>query len=362
MKKILSIPLIILLGMLLLSSVSPSIAASKYQIKRAVADTNPHADGWMNVENGVRVNITAGNRTQLRTRNGTQIQLRTQENVYLRVNESNNNPEGPLPNKTRNVIKFMNVELNGTTAMNATMFHNFTNVEISGLGNVSTFRWAYYNEESFEWQYAYENWVEHRPDGAAVLCNTTHFSTWVILAPSVEEAPPIDKPNPDSPYASKNGTKFELQAGHLYKVQTQSGFSIQLQLNKSAQVTVTEYEDSPRAMNRHRHQIRTQTMQVELNCSAGINATFSYQFTNQTRNQMGVKNMEKLKFMFFNETSDEWEAPMNQWLEGDTLYCNTTHFSLWSIAEEESASSTPSFTLISLLGTLATIIAVRKRR
>ena len=361
MKKNLSIPLTILLGMLILSSISQGVAANKYANKKASVEVDPPTDGWMNVENGTRVNITAGNRTQLRTQSGTQIQLRTQDNVFLRLNETNKNPAGPLPNQTRNVIRFMNVELNGTTAMNATMFRNFTNVELNGLGNVSTFRWAYYNEESFEWQYAYENWIEHRPDGAAVLCNTTHFSTWVIIA-AVEEAPPIDKPNPGSPYSSTNGTSFALQNGSRYQVHTQSGFSLQLQLNKSAEVTVTEYEDSPKVMNRERHRIRTQTMRIELNTSAGINATFAYEFTNQIRNQLGVKNLEKLKFMFFNETSNEWEAPQNQWIVGDTLYCNTTHFSLWTVAEEENASSTPSFTLLPLLGTLAAIIAIRKRR
>ncbi|MHA1995702.1 MAG: hypothetical protein ACW97Z_14240 [Candidatus Hodarchaeales archaeon] len=360
MKKNLSIPLTVILGLILLSSITQGVAANKYANKMAIAQTDPPADGWMNVENGERVNITAGNRTQLRTQSGTQIHLRTQDNVYLCLNESNKNPAGPLPNQTRNVIRFMNIELNGTTAMNATMFHNFTDADISELGNLSTFRWAYYNEESFEWQYAHENWVEHRPDGAAVLCNTTHFSIWVIIAS--EEAQPIDKPTPGSLYASKNGTGFAIQAGNKYQVKTQSGFSLQLQLNKSAEVTVTEYEDSPKVMNRERHRIRTQTMRIELNTSAGINATFAYEFTNQIRSQMGVKNMEKLKFMFFNETSNEWEAPKNQWLKGDTLYCNTTHFSLWTVAEDETASSTPSFTLLPLLCTLAAIIAIRKRR
>ncbi len=363
MKKKLSIPITLIFGVLLLSFVSQAASADTYVVKQAIATADPPTDGWQNVENGVRVNISAGNRTRLRTQNGTQIRLRTQENVSLHLTETDDNPEGPLPNKTRNVIRFMNVELNGTTAMNATMFHNFTHVELTGLGNYSTFRWAYYNEESFEWQYAYENWVEERPDGAAVFCNTTHFSTWVILAPQVVDAPPVDKPNPENAYNSKNGTAFALQGGNRYQIRTQSGFSLQIQLNKSAEVTVTEYEESPQLMNRERHRIRTQTMSVELNCSAGINATFAYEFSHENRTQMGIKNMEKLKFMFYNETSNEWEAPKNQWIEGDTLYCNTTHFSLWTIAEEEvDSSSTPSFTLLPLLGTLATIIIIRRRK
>ncbi len=360
MKKTLSIPLTILLGLILLSSISQGVAVDNSAYEATLAEIDPPADGWMNVENGTRLNITAGNRTQLRTQSGTQIQLRTQDDVCLELSETNKNPEGALPNQTRNVIRFMNIELNGTTTMNATMFHNFTNIELSGLGDISAFRWAYYNEESFEWQYAYENWVEQQPDGIAVLCSTTHFSTWTIIAQI--DSPPIDKPTPGSTYQTKNGSAFEVQAGNRYQVQTQSGFSLELQLNKSVEITVTEYEDSPKVMNRERHQIRTQTMSIVQNSSAEIDATFSYEFTNQIRSHLGVKNMQKLKFMYFNEISNEWVAPENQWIEGDTLYCNTTHFSLWTIAEDESASSTPSFTLIPLLGTLATIIAIRKRR
>ncbi|MHA1977987.1 MAG: hypothetical protein ACW98I_13860 [Candidatus Hodarchaeales archaeon] len=360
MKKILSIPLTILLGLILLSSIGQGVAAVDSVYEATTSGIEPPADGWMNVENGTRLNIIAGNRTQLRTQNGTQIRLRTQDDVCLELSETNKNPEGPLPNQTRNVIRFMNIELNGTTTMNATMFHNFTEIELSGLGEVSNFRWASYDEETFVWQFAYENWVEQRSDGISVLCNTTHFSTWTIIAQI--DSPPIDKPTPGNLYQTKNGSAFEVQAGNRYQVHTQSGFSLELQLNKSVEIIITEYEESPKVMNQNRHQIRTQTMSIVQNSSAEIDATFAYEFTNQIRSQLGVKNMQDLKFMFFNETSNEWEAPKNQWIEGDTLYCNTTHFSLWTVTEDESTSSTPSFTLIPLLGTLAAIIAIRKRR
>ena len=139
------------------------------------------------------------------------------------------------------------------------------------------------------------------------------------------------------------------------------GFSLQLRLNNSAEVTICEYENSPKNMNQQRHRIRTQVMNISTNASAGIDATFSYQFTNQTKSQLGVQNLNQLKFMYYNEMTEEWEAPKNQWLEDDTLYCNTTHFSLWTIAEEED-SSIPGFTIIPFLAGIIAFFGIRRRK
>ncbi|MFX0171370.1 MAG: Heimdall-CTERM domain-containing surface protein, partial [Candidatus Hodarchaeota archaeon] len=72
----------------------------------------------------------------------------------------------------------------------------------------------------------------------------------------------------------------------------------------------------------------------------------------------GVKNMEKLKFMYYDEATDEWTAPKYQWFEGDTLYCNTTHFSLWTISEDVSNNSTPGFEVFPVLLTLVLSIPI----
>ncbi len=322
----------------------------------------PPEDPWTMIDNGTHVNITAGTRTQLRTQSGNHIRLRVNESVQLQLDECECNPVGPLFNQTRAVNRFMHIELNGTVNMTATMFRNYTNANLKELGNVSTFRWAFYNESTFRWQYAYENWIEHTEDGAKVFCKTDHFSYWTIVAPDMAEEP-VMNPTPGTPFNPTNGTGFVVQAQNQYEIQTQAGFQIQLQLNKSAEITVEEYERSPKPMNRERHRIRTQTMAIELNVSTPLNATFAYQFTNQIKNQLNVSNMNKLKFMFFNESSQEWETPQHQWIEGETLYCNTTHFSLWTIAEEDSTdSSTPSFSIFPLLAVLSALVIFSRRK
>ncbi|MFX1516994.1 MAG: hypothetical protein ACFFC6_11825 [Promethearchaeota archaeon] len=330
--------------------------------------SDPPDEPWLTSGNGEKVNITAGERTQVRTTSGNQIQICTNESVKLQIKESDTNPAGPLPNQTRTVNRYMNIELNGTVEMNATMCRNYTSNELSGLGNVSTFRWAYYDTAAFQWEYAHQNWVEKTANGASVCCSTTHFSIWTILG-SVDTESADKNPTPGTPFECQNETGFAVQAGNRYQIKTQSGFSLELKLNQSSEITVTNYDESPKVMTKAKHQIRTQTFAIELNNSAQIQANFSYQFTNQIKNQLGIKNMTKLKFMFYNESSKEWEAPKYQWLEGDTLYCNTTHFSLWTIAEEDSTDdggeSTPGFTILPMILMLNLVIIgikIKKRK
>jgi hypothetical protein len=356
MKNNSKMPLLLLMSLLLIATFNQGVATGPIISEKVVAEPNPPVDPWTNVLNGTRVNIAAGNRTHLRFHNGTQIQLQVNESVQLQINETKTNPTGDvIPSQMHVVRRYLHIELNGTVSMNATMFHNYTNAELSELGNVSTFRWAWYNEETHEWQYAEENWVEITPEGATVFCNTDHFSIWTIFVAET----PVRNPSPGTPFNPDNGTGFMVMENSQYQIKTQSGFSLQLQLNKTGEVTVSEFEESPKNMNRQRHQIRTQVMNITTNVSAGINATFSYQFNNQSQ----YENLEQLKFMFYNETSGAWEAPKNQWLEGDTLYCNTTHFSLWTVAEEEvDASATPGFTIVPLLAVFLTLVAPRRKK
>ncbi|MFX0015026.1 MAG: hypothetical protein ACFFB2_07885 [Promethearchaeota archaeon] len=356
MKKkhlIFSLLILNLLGIYLLASVNADNTSPT-----AGSPENP----WITSGNGEMFNITAGNRTHIRTMTGNQIQVRTNECARIQINESDTNPTGLLPNQTRSVNRYMHIELNGTVAMNATLCRNYTNQELNGLGNVSTFRWAYYNTSKFQWEYAHQNWVEKKTDGAAVLCSTSHFSIWTILAPENDMSSERN-PTPGIPFECKNGTGFALQAGNRYQIQTQSGFSLQLILNQGSEITVTEYEKSPREMKQSKFQIRTQTIAIEMNNSAQVQANFSYTFTNQIKNQLGIKNMEKLKFMFYNESSEKWESPKHQWLEENTLYCNTTHFSLWTIAEEETITNgTPGLTILPAILTLGLVLLKRSKK
>jgi hypothetical protein len=364
-KKILVIFLVTVV--VLLIGITKAIGTNNPQeFKTLISTTESSTDSWLTSGNGEKISVSAGDRVQLKTKSQNHIRLQVNECVQICIiecdctNECDCGQVGPLLTQTRAVNRFMHIAMNQTCAMNATMFRNYTNHELEGLGNVSTFRWAWYDELKNQWQYAHQNWVEITPDGATVFCETTHFSVWTILAPDLEVG---KNPDPGTPFNAQNGTEFAVQAGNRYQIKTQSGFALQLQLNQSAGIIISEYEEAPQVMTQAQHQIRTQTMAIELNESkVQIQANFSYTFTNQIRNQLGVKNMEKLKFMFYNETSNEWETPKYQWLEGETLYCNTTHFSLWTIAEEETASSSSGFTIIPLFLALIPVFLLRIKR
>ncbi len=327
---------------------------------------DPPVEPWLISGKGEKVNVSAGDHAQIRTMSKNHIRLRVNESVQLQINESDENPVGPLLNRTRTVNRFMHITMNGTCALNATLFRNYTNQELVGLGNVSTFRWAWFNETNFQWEYAHQNWVEKTSDGATIYCNTTHFSVWTILTPELE----IQKnPTPGTPFNSQNGTGFAIYAGNMYQIRTQSGFALELKLNQSAEVKITEYEKSPNKMTQTHHKIRTQTMAVELNTTkVQIQANFSYIFTNQIKNQLGIQNMEKLKFIFYNESSEKWEAPKHQWLEGEVLHCNTTHFSLWTITEEviedvsDTTDSIPGFSILFLFFGVIPVLLLRIKR
>lgn len=366
MKKILMIILLATFVVLLIGTTKTIGTSNPQGLKTLISTTESSIDPWLTSGNGEKITVSAGERVQLKTKSQNHIRLQVNESVQICVNECDCTNEcdcgqvGPLFTQTRAVNRFMHISMNQTCAMNATMYRNYTNHELEGLGNVSTFRWAWYDEVKNQWQYASQNWVEITPDGATVFCETTHFSVWTILAYNSEIA---KNPEPGTPFNAQNGTEFAVQAGNRYQIKTQSGFTLQLQLNQSAGITVSEYDEAPHVMTQAQHQIRTKTMAIELNESKiQIQANLSYTFTNQIRNQLGIKNMEKLKFMFYNETSKEWEAPKYQWLEGETLYCNTTHFSLWTIAEEETASSSPGFTLIPLFLALIPVFLLRIKR
>ncbi|MFX0149731.1 MAG: Heimdall-CTERM domain-containing surface protein [Candidatus Hodarchaeota archaeon] len=348
-KNYLATIFVVLISFLIVSYISTSIAdlePTTYFILNDLETNNP----WSEIDNGTKINLMANQQYQLRTKSGNHIRFQAQETVQLRVNETAKNPVDCLPPQTRAVNRYMHMELNRTTLMNATMFRNYTNHELNGLGNVYTFRWAFFNEETFRWQYTHQNWIEATPDGATVFCNTTHFSVWTILTDG--------NPVPGTPYTPNNGTGFAIQAGNTYRIKTKSGFELQLKLEQGAMVNITEYSQSPKAMNQNRYQIRTQTMAIEMNTSAPVQANMSYTFTNQIKNQLGVKNMEKLKFMYYDEATDEWTAPKYQWLVEDTLYCNTTHFSLWTISEDVSNDSTPGFEVFPVLLSLVLSITI----
>lgn len=318
---------------------------------------------WRNITNGHSLELKGnGTINRVRTQSRNRIMLQVNASCQIKINETDENPGTPIQNQTRAVNKYLHIELNRTCAMNATMFRNYTNAELNGLGNVSQFRWAFMNETISQWQYAEQNWFEKSVDGAAVYCNTTHFSLWTILAPN---EPLPNGPKPNEPWNANNGTAFQVGKGNRYQVRTQAGFELQFQFNANVSVNITETEASPmQIQSQFKNRVKVQFMNIHINESNyRVNATLSRQFTQQEINQLKIQNRNRLRFVFYNETTEEWEAPKTQWTEGEKLYCNTTHFSLWTIAEETTISDDiPGFEMTALLLALIPITIFYKKK
>ena len=284
---------------------------------------------WQNITNGQNIAVQNGSMNRIRTQNRNHIMLQVNQSAQICVNESTENPAGPLLAQTRSMTRFMSIELNQTRTMNATMFHNFTNYDLVDC-NVYSYSWAFFNETSYQWQYV-NSWVVNNPNGAALFCNTDHFSVWTILAPE-------QGPNPNIPFECVNATTYQLQNGSRYQLQSSSGFEIQFQFSANVSVTITDTDEAPfQVNNQFRNRVQTKFMNVSVNAEQyQVNATLA----KDLKVQEG--DMNKYKFAYYDEVKEDWETPENQWNVGTKLYCNTTHFSVWTIVEEES-SGVPGF-------------------
>jgi len=311
--------------------VTAPIIQSDYTIIMTKISPGPDGEGWNNVTNGNKINVSVGIRNQFRTMSGNCIMLQVNESVELLLNETEENPAGPIMTQLRAVNQFMQIELNCTCEMNATLSREFTFAELGELkGNVLEFRWAFFNISTNEWQYALLNKVQATLGGYNISCETDHFSTWTIIAPG-------PNPNPGTPFSAGNGAPFNMSAGNQYQVKTQSGFALALEFNASVEMTITE-DDTNQYQNKiqAQHKVRTMFMNIALNSTdVAINATLEREFTNSELSQLKITNMTQLRFTYYDEVSGQWKIPENQTIVGNKISCKTNHFSTWSIVEVE---------------------------
>lgn len=329
---------------------------------------------WENLTYGFGHTLTPGLLNRLMTQNRAYITVEVDQVVELTVTEECDPTETQLLNGTLSMQRYMHIELNQSCIMNAVMFRNFTNGELSQYGNViiEQAKWAYYNQTMNQWQYANENWVEITEDGISVIGKTDHFSLWTIIVPKVvvDTQGPPETPAPETPYDSTNGTPFQLQNGSLYQIKTQAGFELQLQFNASVQVNITETDETQKTIqNQFRNRVKAKFMNVEINITDyECNATLSKEFTDNELSQLQIQNRTQLRFAYHNDDTGEWVIPENQWHVGDKLYCNTTHFSEWTIVEEieedtDDDGTAPGFEFfVAMIGLLPLAVYLTKKQ
>lgn len=338
--QLLVIPLIVFgLAVLSVNVQRPVAEEFVYQsIDASILGGGKNKIQWENLTYGLGHTLTPGLVNRLRTQNRAYITVEVDQTVELTITEEYDTTETPLMNGTLSMQRYMHIELNQSCNMDAVMYRNFTNGELAQYGNVilEQAKWAYYNYTMNQWQYANENWVEAIEDGISVIGKTDHFSLWTIIVPKVLQTPP-ETPAPQTPFDSTNGTPFQLMNGSLYQIRTQAGFELKLQFNASVQVNITETDETQKTIqNQFRNRVKAEFMNVEINITNyEVNATLCKEFTDNELTQLQIQNRTELRFAYHNDDTGEWEIPMNQWFVGDKLYCNTTHFSEWTIVDKE---------------------------
>ena len=340
-KKIIVILSLIMATIVLSMTISNAPIATETTYVPVTFDIAQEEYQWQNSTNGEHLEVQAGAMNRIRTQNQNHIMLQVNQSAQICVNESTENPAGPLLAQTRAMIRYMSIELNQTRTMNATMFHNFTNSDLAE-GNIYSYSWAFFNESTGNWQYVY-SWVETTHNGAALFCNTDHFSVWTILAPE-------PGPNPGTPFEVANATTYQLQNGSMYQLRSSSGFEVQFQFNANVSVTITDTDEAPfQVQSQFRNRFQTKSMNISVDAAQyKVNATLAKQL------KVEESEMSKYRFAYYDEVKEDWEVPENQWNEGTKLYCNTTHFSTWTIVEE-TTSGIPGFEVEVLLVALTPI-------
>ncbi|MHA2297048.1 MAG: hypothetical protein ACXAEU_17465 [Candidatus Hodarchaeales archaeon] len=298
--------------------------------------------------NGSNFQVQAGNRYQIRTQSGFRLNMSVDTNVEMNVTEYECYPEGPSDgNKTMN--RFMKIEMNQTADVNATMGWEISDEELNGL-NRTTLKFAFHNGTRNAWQHVTQNWQE----GNMVYCNTTHFSTWTITG----ELQQGGNPSPSTPFQAGNGTQFQVQAGERYQIQTQSGFKLNMSSDATAGMTVTECDNNPAGQITQNRKQLGNFWNLSLEGTGGVQATLEWAFK---EGDIQGLNRETLKFAYYDENANTWKNGETNWIEGNTVYCNTTHFSIWTIIGDVETQSTPGFTwLIGFVALVAVIIPIRK--
>lgn len=320
--------------------------------------------------NGSKVQVQAGDLTRLRVRDRLQINLSLQENAELRINISETNPSGTLQNNTYRFGEYYQFELNKSTQLQARFSMQINKSELPKYIDPQNLSWAYFNNYSNSWEYAYSWWSSNQDH---LITDTTHFSVWTVLEITDNMQPTPTEPKKDQlNEINANGTAMKLENGSIYRFKTQFGFEINVSLNKSAELKMNESLVNQYQNMLQNHNGIGKQIDIDLNDTGiTIQATLAYKIKSSDI----PPNIDpyNLTFAYYDTVNNQWKV-QNSWVlnlgSGNYMICaNTTHFSTWSIIGEVDTSNTstntssnaPGFELLSLLSIPAIFVYKKKK-
>lgn len=143
----------------------------------------PSKDGLNEVQaNGTPMMVENGNTYQFKTQYGFQLNLSLGTTAELSMNESTTHQYQNQVTAERGIGKYLSLELNETgVAIQATLAYKVASSEVPTGADPLQLQFAYYNTVTNQWE-VQNSWVEKVGSDYMVYANTTHFSTWTILA------------------------------------------------------------------------------------------------------------------------------------------------------------------------------------
>ncbi|MHA1225844.1 MAG: hypothetical protein ACTSPV_03800 [Candidatus Hodarchaeales archaeon] len=341
-KMILGATVLLVIGFLSLNLSSETVALIT-QGQQLPSDRPVPGVPYAMPGNGSSVELIPGELLILETPSGVSITLIVNESILISINETYELPEavGEIPADTFGIGLYLEIETNDTVDMEATLSMPYDPADIPEGVAEDQLSFAFYDVSTGEWQ-SVPSWVD--TNEGAVYGNTTHLSTWTVMAP--QQWPPIDIPKPGVPFeVPVNGTPITLIPGELLILETPSGIQINLTVQEGVNISINVTTLNPVGNLPANSSSLGVYLQIELNDSeVELDATIAMPYEDGEIPPGAAE--DQLYFAFYDASTGEWQS-VPSWVDttNNLVYANTTHFSTWTVlGDTESTDTTTSDT------------------
>jgi hypothetical protein len=322
---------LVLLGLLILNA--PLLGIASFDNTDQVPTQVP--------TDGSPVTLEPGKSLSLETPSGVGINLVVGESVDISVIESSDLPAeaGELPAESYGLGLYLSIELSDPSVeVDATLSMPFDITSLPTDVAAEELAFAFYDAATGEWR-GVPSWVDTAE--GKVYGKTDHFSTWTVM-----QNPPLpipEMPTPGVPFeVPTNGSPVELVPGEKLMLTTPSGVAINLTVGEGVTISINETTINPVGVELPEATPSLGVyLDIELNDSVDVEATLAMPFSDGDL-PPGVAK-EQLQFAFYDAATGEWTG-VPSWVEGNTVYANTTHFSTWTVIASSDDGAEPSTT------------------
>jgi hypothetical protein len=152
------------------------------------------------------------------------------------------------------------------------------------------------------------------------------------------------------------GKPAKLEAGVQVELKTPSGISVIVKPASEVNITITESNSNPKAVN-------PQSgigiyITIEMSEETEVEATIAIPYGAK---ENAINNANNLALAFYSEAEAGWErVPSSVDIEAKVVFASTTHFSTWTVVESESSALNLYFGVFTALAMVSLVLLKRK--